>query len=201
MAWDRASAHYGRQVWLERSAVRDALNLLDARTEDRLLDVGTGTGAVLRQLARRSERPRDVVGVDASTAMLAQVPDLPSGWVARPGDARCLPFGDGEFDVAVASYVLHVLSPADLRLALRELTRVLRRGGRLVTITPVVTGRGAGCWLASAADALARRHPERYGGLRALDPRAALREAAFTLLRARTSLRGYPSLCVLAKTA
>lgn len=54
--WDRASAQYDRQLWLERSAVNRALDLLAARADERLLDVGTGTGEVLRQLARRPIR-------------------------------------------------------------------------------------------------------------------------------------------------
>jgi len=197
-AWDRASGHYDRQLWLERWTVRAALDLLGPVADDRLLDVGTGTGEVLRQLSRRPGRPREVIGVDTSAAMLARVPELPTPWSVRQGDARDLPFADGEFDVAVVSYVLHVLPRADLPLALRELARVVRPGGRIVTITPAVPGRGLTRRLALAADALARRDRERYGGLRALDPRGALQQAGLTLVRARVVLRGYPSLCVVA---
>lgn len=199
-AWDRTSAHYNRQLWLERSAVRTALELVDARPDERLLDVGTGTGEVLRQLAGRSARPRAAVGIDISAAMLARVPRLPSGWSARQGNASCLPFDDDAFDIAVASYVLHVLPATDLPVALAQLHRILRPGGRLVTVTPAIPSRGVARAVALASDALARRNPERYGGLRALDPRAALQHAGFRLGRARTSLRGYPSLCVLAQS-
>ena len=139
------------------------------------------------------------VGVDTSAAMLAHVGELPSGWVARDGDARSLPFGDGAFDVAVASYVLHVLPHADLPATLAELARVVRPDGRLVTVTPALPARGAARWLASLSDALAQRYPLRFGGLRALDPRSALVETGFRLVRARTNLNGYPSLCVLAR--
>jgi ubiquinone/menaquinone biosynthesis C-methylase UbiE len=197
--WERASAHYDRQLWLERSAIRAALDLLAPLANERLLDVGTGTGEVLRQLTLRSGRPRRATGVDTSAAMLACVPALPVGWNIRRSDARRLPFHNGAFDVAVASYVLHVLPRADLPAALAELGRVLRPDGRLVTVTPAIPGRGAARLLALASDALAQRSPERYGGLRALDPRIALRQAGFVLLRARWSLRGYPSLLVLAR--
>lgn len=199
VAWDRLSARYDRQLWLERSAVRTAVDLLAPGRDDRMLDLATGTGEVLRQLARRVERPREVVGVDASAAMLAHVSALPAGWSVRIGDARELAFGDDEFDVVSASYVLHVLADGDLPAALAELRRVLRPGGRLVTVTPAIPGRGPLRQVARALDRLATRNPERYGGLRALDPRAELRRAGFAFSDARWSLRGYPSLCVLAR--
>ena len=198
--WDRASAHYDRQLWLERPAIRAASDLLGPLADQRLLDVGTGTGEVLRQLARRAGRPRQAIGVDSSPAMLSRVPALPAGWDIRHSDARRLPFGDRAFDLAVASYVLHVLPHADVPAALAELRRVLRPDGRLVTVTPAIPDHGIARTLALASDALARRNPERYGGLRALDPRSALHQAGFVLLRARWSLRGYPSLLVLARS-
>jgi len=68
-----------------------------------------------------------------------------------------------------------------------------------VTITPAIPPRGGARGAALACDVLARCQSERFGGLRALDPRESLREAGFVLMRARWSLRGYPSLCVLAR--
>ena len=53
--------------------------LLAPAPHERLLDVGTGTGEVLRQLARRSIVPREVTGIDASEAMLARVGPLHRG--------------------------------------------------------------------------------------------------------------------------
>lgn len=198
-AWDRLSGRYDRQLWLERRPVRAALELIAPGQQERLLDVGTGTGEVLRQLARRERPPREAVGVDPSEAMLALVPPLPPGWTVREGDARDLPFADERFDVAVVSYVLQVLPAADVAAALAELWRVLRPEGRLVTVTPYVPSRGAARPVAIALDRLARRHPARFGGMRALDPQPQLERAGFALVRVRCSLRGYPSLCVLAR--
>lgn len=175
-----------------------AVELLGPRRDERLLDLGAGTGAVLRRLARRAERPCEAIGVDASAAMLAHAGPLPVGWSTRVADARRLPFPAGRFDVAIASYLLHVLAEADVPVALAELRRVLGPGGRLVTVTPAIPASGAARSLARALDALAARRPARTGGLRALDPRPALERAGFTLIKARWSLRGYPSLCVLA---
>jgi SAM-dependent methyltransferase len=53
---------------------------------------------------------------------------------ARLGDVQDLPFGDGEFDAAVAAWMLYHVP--DLERGLAELARVLRPGGRLVAVTP-----------------------------------------------------------------
>lgn len=196
--WRRLSGSYDRQLWLERAAVRAALDLARPGPDDRLLDLGTGTGEVLRQLAGRARRPMHAVGLDASAGMLARIPALPQGWSVDRGDVTALPYAAETFDVAIASYVLHVLPDGALAPALAEAVRILRPGGRMVTVTPVIPARGMLRPGAVALDALARRAPAWAGGLRALDPRQALTEAGFTLVRTRVLQRGYPSLCVLA---
>ena len=153
--------------------------------ETTLLDAGTGTGAVLRALATRAGRPRHVVGVDSSAAMLARVPPLPEGWHLQRADVAALPFDDASFDTATAVYLLHVLEPATRAAALAELRRVLRPGGRLVTVTSALPRR-----------ALLR---PLWAALRPLDPRPELVEAGFRLERARTVRAGYYSLCVRAQ--
>src|SRR5439155_14259825 len=52
---------------------------------------------------------------------------------ARVADVQQLPFGDAEFDVAVAAWMLYHVPDLDRGLA--ELRRVLRDGGRLVSAT------------------------------------------------------------------
>jgi ubiquinone/menaquinone biosynthesis C-methylase UbiE len=196
--WDQVSGHYDRQLWLERGAVRRAVELLAPRDGERILDVGTGTGEVLRQLARHPGRLQ-AIGVDQSAEMLARVPELPVGWSVGVADARRLPFADGAFDAVTAAYLLQVLPVPDVSGAVGELLRVLRPGGRLVTVTPSIPPRGPRRLLGSTLDGLAKRRPSRYGGLRALDPRAALEQAGFEVAAVGWSLRGYPSLCVLAR--
>jgi ubiquinone/menaquinone biosynthesis C-methylase UbiE len=191
--WDRASAHYDRQLRLERRAVRAAVGLSCADGGSRVLDVATGTGVVLAELARLDEPPREAVGVDASAGMLARVPPLPPGWRTVRARAEEMPFGAGAFGVAFASYLLHILAPGERAAVLAEVRRVLAPGGRLVTVTPVVPQAFAGPFWALAG----RISP----GLRPLDPRPGLEAAGFRPERARIVGRGYPSLCVAAEAA
>ena len=95
----------------------------------RILEVGCGEG----ELAERMQRELDaeVVALDQSVRMVQLTRER--GVNARLGDVRELPFRDGEFDCAVAAWVLfHV---AEVERAISELARVLRPGGRLVAVT------------------------------------------------------------------
>lgn len=192
--WDRAAAGYARQEWLEHRAVRRALDLLAPQADEALLDVATGTGLVLRELAARPTPPARAVGLDRSPGMLARVGPLPVGWHTVQGDATALPFRAASFDVAVSSYLLHLLDPLTRRSVLTELHRVVRPGGRLVVVT-VWSPRAA---VRAPLGALARGSADLFGGLTPCDPREELRATGWALRRAQVLHRGYPSLVVLA---
>ncbi|MQA74323.1 MAG: hypothetical protein GEU88_08310 [Solirubrobacterales bacterium] len=64
--WDRVARVYDWQLPLERRPVEAAVELADPGPEDHVLDVATGTGAVLRALVRRPSRPATVTGLDKS---------------------------------------------------------------------------------------------------------------------------------------
>ncbi|MEX2644689.1 MAG: class I SAM-dependent methyltransferase [Gaiellaceae bacterium] len=95
----------------------------------RVLEVGCGTGEFTERMAR--ELGADVVAVDISGRMVELT--AARGIDARVGDVQALPFEDAEFDVAVANWVLY--HAPDVDMAIRELARVLRPGGRLVAAT------------------------------------------------------------------
>lgn len=96
-----------------------------------ILDVGCGAGIVSNALAQHSF---NVSGIDMSQAAInaasneAARRDLQCRFAV--GSAYALPFPDGVFDGVVASDVLEHFS--DLTLAIREIHRVLKPGGKLV---------------------------------------------------------------------
>lgn len=90
-----------------------------------VLEVGCGTGLILRRLAPLARR---AVGVDLSPGMLSHA--RRRGLDVREASATALPFPDASFDVAVSFKTLaHV---PDLRGALAEMARVVRPGGVLI---------------------------------------------------------------------
>lgn len=194
MDWDRAATCYDWQLRFERAAIAAAVALARPERDEEVLDVGTGTGAVLRELARRPDRPRKATGVDASPRMLARIPSLPAGWALETADARLLPFADCTFAVVTAAYLLHVVDVTARREIIGECRRVLRAGGRLITVTPTLPPTP----LARLLYASLAKATGSTTGLRPLDPRPALEEASFRIGTTVYVSRGYPSLCVLA---
>lgn len=193
--WDRNAARYAAQEGLEARALLAAVRLAAPGPEDTLVDLATGTGALLRVLAAAASRPGRAVGVDRSAAMLAAVGPLPEGWRTLQADARAVPLPDGTADVVTCAYALQLLPRVDRDAVLREARRLLRPGGRLVLVTPWA-GRRPGALLLRGA---ALGAPARLGGLMPLDPAPELPAAGFRLLhRIRLPRGGYPSLVLAA---
>ncbi|HZJ05724.1 MAG TPA: class I SAM-dependent methyltransferase [Nocardioidaceae bacterium] len=118
-------------------------DLLGVAAGDRVLDMGCGAGRHAFELYRRGT---DVLAFDQDADELAAVSDMfaemrsagevPDGAEAdvKQGDARQLPFADGEFDRVVAAEVLEHIP--DDRTAISELARVLRPGGTMAVTVP-----------------------------------------------------------------
>lgn len=198
--WDRIARVYDLQRFLERPALRAAIALAGPRSDDRVLDIGTGTGALLRELARSGTRAAEVIGVDASTRMLdhARSAGLPGEWRLEQADVRRLPFADGRFSLVFAAYVLNVLSDEDGKAALREVHRVLAPRGRLVVVSPVAPSSPLARPYRWLAELLPRRLPRFFAGIRLLDPEPLLRAAGLQPERRRYVGLGYASVCLLA---
>jgi demethylmenaquinone methyltransferase/2-methoxy-6-polyprenyl-1,4-benzoquinol methylase len=108
------------------------------RPGDRALDAACGTGDLaLADLKAGASR---VTGLDFSERMLERARRKSSAIEWVQGDMLALPFADETFDAATVGF--GVRNVADLELALRELRRVLRPGGR-VAILEITQPRGA----------------------------------------------------------
>jgi ubiquinone/menaquinone biosynthesis C-methylase UbiE len=111
---------------------RVILNLTGAPARLRFLDVGCGDGTLVLRIA--SMGAEIAVGCDLDLQMLARASAQPrparSPAVFVAGRAECLPFLDAAFDVVTSIAVLCFLP--DPPLAVREMQRVLKPGGRIV---------------------------------------------------------------------
>ncbi|HTQ08208.1 MAG TPA: methyltransferase domain-containing protein [Polyangiaceae bacterium] len=102
------------------------VELLAPRAGERVLDLGSGTGALTRAIADRGAR---VVGLDASTAMLAEARSAYPDLDFRAGRAEALAF-EHEFDAVFSNATLHWVH--DAAGVARGIRRALVPGGRFV---------------------------------------------------------------------
>jgi SAM-dependent methyltransferase len=120
-------------LWLGRWTRKLAEPFLDfAQFSDDgdLLDVGCGTGMLTFAMAQRWPGRR-ITGIDLAAPFIAYARSARRG--EQPefevGDACALPYGDGQFAGAAAQFVLMFIPRPEL--AMQEMRRVTRRGGRV----------------------------------------------------------------------
>ena len=155
--FDRWSSHYDRSILqrvffgpVQGATISEAA--IDAQSVEAVLDVGCGTGQLLRRMVQRFP-DAELVGVDPAPGMVRQAR-------AARVDGKCidfvngsvekLPFPDAHFDLVLTTLSFHHW--ADQQQGLHEIRRVLRGGG-LFVLTDIAAARWLG-WL------LARRPSE-----------------------------------------
>lgn len=132
--WSSGGAAYDRISYGIADSIEHAVLRLAPASGERILDLCTGTGWTSRVVARRGAR---VTGVDIAEGLLdaarvrAAAEHLAIDY--RLGDAEDLPFDDGAFDAVISTCGVMFATHPDA--AARELTRVTRRGGRIVLTT------------------------------------------------------------------
>lgn len=118
-------------LW-RNEAVRES----DAAPGDRVLDCATGTGDLALAFKRAVGREGDVVGTDFCAEMMETAPDKAADaeLVVRfeVADAMDLPYEDNHFDLA--SIAFGIRNVDDPVVALREMARVVKPGGRVVVL-------------------------------------------------------------------
>jgi ubiquinone/menaquinone biosynthesis C-methylase UbiE len=127
-AYDEVGPEYLR-VLAPRMALpaRDLVDLLEPAPGWQVLDVGTGTGVVARELASRDGVR--VVGIDIALGMLGQAHREDGGPSFAAAAAIDLPFRDSTFNGVTAAFVLSHFAKYDT--ALFDMLRVLRRDGHM----------------------------------------------------------------------
>jgi ubiquinone/menaquinone biosynthesis C-methylase UbiE len=105
----------------------DLLDRVAPRCGESLLDIACGTGVVARLAPQRGHSGR-LVGIDLNTAIIsvARSKSATVEWIE--GSALDLPFEADEFDIVLCQLGLQFFP--DRPLALKEMVRVLRSGGR-----------------------------------------------------------------------
>lgn len=134
--FDSASTTYGHKGCSFFDHFGERLVALAQPAEgDQILDIATGTGAILVPAAQRVGPYGHVTGIDLSHKMLsAAATRAPFPWVhLQQMDAEHLLFPDRAFDQLFCGFAIFFFS--QIEQALLEFRRVLKRGGRLAIST------------------------------------------------------------------
>ncbi len=147
------AARYDLLLWLltlgrERVFRERLLDLAHLQPGETVLDVGCGTGTLAIAAQRRVGSAGTVHGIDASPEMIARATRKAAraavDVVFGTGIAESLPFPDARFDAVLSTVMLHHLPGKARPQGVREMRRVLRPGGRLLTVDFGRVGKGRG---------------------------------------------------------
>jgi ubiquinone/menaquinone biosynthesis C-methylase UbiE len=124
--WQSVAAQYNKEFGqLTSQTIEALLDAAQVRNGVKLLDIATGPGYVAGAAAQRGA---NALGVDFSSAMVAEAQRRFPNVDFREGDAEALPFPDENFDAVTMNFgLLHVGQP---ERAIREVHRILRPGSR-----------------------------------------------------------------------
>lgn len=148
-AYDRISRFYDYFAGVFEKKYRNrALELLNIKKGETVLEIGFGTGHCLKKMAELVGEEGKVYGIDISSGMLEV-----SKWRLEKvglldrvelycGDASKLPYEDNKFDAVFMSFTLELFDTPEIPKVLNEIKRVLKLGGRLGVVSMSKEGEG-----------------------------------------------------------
>jgi demethylmenaquinone methyltransferase/2-methoxy-6-polyprenyl-1,4-benzoquinol methylase len=126
----------------------EALKFADIKRDEKILDVGFGTGWVLEKMIEFINPLQKIHGIDFAKGMIRSTIDrlkkkqLYQRVILVKGNAISLPYKNESFDVVFASFILDLQKIMDIQKLLQELKRVLKPTGRAVIVAMTKEGKG-----------------------------------------------------------
>ena len=117
-----------------QTVVRNMVDAAQPQAGDHILEVGCGSGAVIRWLANYTDSTQPLTGVDVNAYLLrearnlTQIDGLSKRITFERGDAEDLPIPSATFDVTLS---FTVMEEVDAERMMSELVRVTKPGGRI----------------------------------------------------------------------
>ncbi|MBA3046150.1 MAG: methyltransferase domain-containing protein [Candidatus Thermoplasmatota archaeon] len=177
-----------------------AVDLLELSQDSLVLDIGTGTGAIIPYLASKLGKNGKVIGIDFSEQMIERAnvrikkQGIGSKAEARVADATAMEYPDRHFDAALATFAF--TSFPEPEKAIAEAARVLKPGARFSVLD---TGKPPG------------KAGFRYRYLKAvmwragytnisLDVPGLLRKSSFKIIKLHRFSGSFAYICLCEKT-
>ncbi len=127
---------FGQDRSWRKKAVKECL----AGNPERILDICTGTGDLILEIARISDREMELTGYDFTAEMLQiaekKAARVKGNIVFIEGDVANMPFEDDHFDSAGITFGIRnlIYENSNAKRHLAEIHRVLKPGGKLVIL-------------------------------------------------------------------
>jgi ubiquinone/menaquinone biosynthesis C-methylase UbiE len=173
--YDRFGARQDSQAFYEAPALADLVEHLELARARAVVELGCGTGRFAASLLRERLPPSATyLGIDVSTTMVElarrRLAEFgPRAEVRRSDGSPRIDAPDGAFDRYLSTFVLDLLSPADIGAALAEAHRVLEPGGLLGLVGLTSGERGAARAVSWLWTQVHRLRPALVGGCRPLE--------------------------------
>jgi ubiquinone/menaquinone biosynthesis C-methylase UbiE len=189
----------------ERRVRELGLSLLEARSGQRILEIGFGTGSSLIALAESVGASGQVFGIDISPGMKEvaaarirsanQVEKISLTLAAIPP----IPFIDATFDAVFMAFTLELFPEDTIPIVLTEVRRTLRAGGRLSVVSMTLGTEEQRHGLPERLYVWAHRHFPHIVDCQPIDVERRIAEAGFTIVRVdRLEMWGLPVEAILA---
>ena len=116
------------------------LQRLGIEHKDEVLEIGFGTGKILKEIVRQSDYRGILFGIDISDGMINEAEKRLNSKEEKRielicGDAAVLPFDNEKFDKIFISFTLELFDTPEIPTVLRECIRVLKRNGKICVIS------------------------------------------------------------------
>lgn len=126
----------------------EALNLVNIKKGEKVLDLAFGTGWVLEKIVPLVGLREKVYGIDFATNMhrvaneRLKKKNMEKHVVLTEANVLSMPYKNCTFDVVYASFIIDVQKISDIQILLNEIKRILKPKGRAVFVAMTKEGEG-----------------------------------------------------------
>ncbi len=180
-----------------------ALDMLNIKKGETVLEIGFGTGHCMERIATEIGTNGKAFGIDISSGMLKITKrrlarkNLEKRVKLTCGDATHLPYKKRTFDAVFMSFTLELFDTPEIPIVLKEIKRVLKPNGRLCVVS--MEKEGSDSWLIKLYEWFHKVLPN-YVDCRPIYVKQSISDAGYSIkTKEKVSLLGLPGSIVVAK--